>query len=145
MYCPKCKTTELKESPIQGLGVKLDRCPGCRGFWFEESELELLLGNKAVKPFGIPAFATRDANKPCPKCLAALYEFCYPGTNTRVDACNTCLGVWLDNEEWQSIGSARGAENEMACPKCGKQQPHSEQCVACGIFFKKYYAQQNAR
>ena len=39
-----------------------------------------------------------------------------------------------------------GAVDElMECPKCGFTQPTSEECIACGIIFAKYWAVQGRR
>jgi uncharacterized protein len=41
MHCPKCGT-ELKTVALRGVSV--ERCFGCQGTWFDESELERVFG-----------------------------------------------------------------------------------------------------
>lgn len=47
MRCPKCGST-LKETDL--LGIKVDRCDGCKGIFFDQGELEILM--KAQEPKG---------------------------------------------------------------------------------------------
>jgi uncharacterized protein len=42
MHCPKCGM-ELKTVSLRGVNV--ERCFGCGGTWFDESELERLVGH----------------------------------------------------------------------------------------------------
>jgi len=46
MKCPKCGS-DLEE--IDFHGVKVDRCKGCAGLWFDQGEFEILT---AAKPKG---------------------------------------------------------------------------------------------
>jgi hypothetical protein len=48
MRCPKCGD-EMKEVDMAGL--KLDRCPGCEGIFFDAGELEILLEAREPKGF----------------------------------------------------------------------------------------------
>lgn len=41
MVCPKCGTA-LNEESLQGV-VRVDRCPGCKGVFFDDGELELFV------------------------------------------------------------------------------------------------------
>ena len=46
MKCPKCGS-DLEEINYQG--VMIDKCPGCKGIWLDQGELELLaLGQARV-------------------------------------------------------------------------------------------------
>lgn len=47
MKCPKCGSA-LKETDL--LGIKVDRCDHCRGVFFDQGELDILL--KAQEPKG---------------------------------------------------------------------------------------------
>jgi predicted Zn-ribbon and HTH transcriptional regulator len=40
MHCPKCGATLVEE---RYHGVQVDRCPECRGLWFDAGEAESLL------------------------------------------------------------------------------------------------------
>ena len=140
MLCPKCKTATLVKSTLSGEGLVLDRCPECKGLWFDESELSKVLGNKATRYFNVPVNAAVNYSRPCPRCNHTLYEFCYPGTMTLIDACKHCKGIWLDKNEWKQIAAARDIKNMIACPKCHKFQLKSDSCINCGIVFAKYKA-----
>ena len=138
MYCPKCKDITLKTSVEKSKNITLDRCPSCQGIWFDDKELQGILGPRAEKILAIPASARRIDDILCPRCQTGLYEFVYPGTMTMVDACKTCNGIWLDNMEWKEIKTARAAGSQTTCPKCGTRQPKSDACINCGIVFVKY-------
>jgi hypothetical protein len=74
---------------------------------------------------------------------------------TTVDVCQKCKGIWLDPGELERIQLTYEAVNPdgvttadqteaagFACPKCGKEQAMSNECIGCGIIFAKYHAQQ---
>ncbi len=44
MKCPKCGA-DLEE--VEMSSVKVDRCPGCEGLYFDKGEVELLMASKA--------------------------------------------------------------------------------------------------
>jgi len=138
MQCPKCENTSLKGGKIASRNLHLDACPECKGMWFDAGELAQWLGERAEKDFQIPTFAATVPGSECPRCSVDLYEFCYPGTLTLVDACKQCEGIWLDSKEWKAIGHARDESNKINCPKCDTRQMPSDSCKECGIFFAKY-------
>lgn len=41
MFCPVCKTVELKMSDRHG--VEIDYCPQCRGVWLDRGELDKII------------------------------------------------------------------------------------------------------
>ncbi len=145
MQCPKCVDTLLKTVVVKSKNIELDRCPDCMGFWFEDKELSAVLGARAKKNFSIPHFATLQPGAKCPHCHKGLYTFCYPGTMTLVDACKTCHGIWLDNNELKEIHAARNLKNRMHCPKCSTRQMKSDTCVSCGVVFAKFHAAKEER
>ncbi len=48
MKCPKCGS-DLKETEL--LGIKVDRCTGCDGIYFDKGELGIVLAAQAPKGF----------------------------------------------------------------------------------------------
>lgn len=48
MKCPKCGSP-LQEVDL--LGIKADQCTGCRGIFFDQGELEILLKSEEPKGF----------------------------------------------------------------------------------------------
>lgn len=140
MQCPKCKDVSLKKGVVKSRGLELERCPQCKGLWFDNSKLESLLAHKAEKNLTVPGYALEKKDEQCPRCQQNLFEFCYPGTMTLVDVCKSCKGIWLDNNEWKEINTARSVENQMYCPKCATRQVKSESCIKCGVVFSKFAA-----
>ena len=76
-----------------------------------------------------------------------LFTFPYPHTEVMVDVCKTCEGIWLDANEFSQIKAARESappplapDELLVCPKCGKEQPQSPECMNCGLIFAKYWA-----
>lgn len=138
MNCPKCTDSSLKETIVKKSNLKIDRCSSCKGLWFDKNEFSEILGTKAVKKLVVPNTALHNPKVKCPSCNNGLYEFFYPGTTTFIDACKSCGGIWLDNQEWKEINAARDISNKISCPKCKKLQNKSDSCVSCGIVFAKY-------
>jgi len=137
MECPKCDGGLLKPTVVKSKQIEIDRCQTCKGLWFDDKELINILGAKVEKNLSVPDFALLNSKIKCPKCLQGLYEFCYPGTVTLVDVCKNCHGVWLDNNEWKEIKSARNAQKQISCPRCSAKQPKSDSCINCGVVFAK--------
>ncbi len=48
MKCPKCGS-DLQE--VEHLGIKVDRCAGCSGIFFDKGELDILLQAQEPKGF----------------------------------------------------------------------------------------------
>lgn len=140
MLCPRCKNVALTKGTVPGKALELERCPECKGIWFDDGELSNVLGNNAARYFTVPAYAAMSHTRSCPRCNHPLYEFCYPGTMSLVDACKHCKGIWLDNNELKHIATARDIKHTITCPKCHKRQPKSDICIDCGIVFAKYGA-----
>ena len=136
MHCPKCEGATLVKRTTKN--IELDRCPSCKGLWFDQNELSAVLGVPSETALEIPSFSTHHSDINCPKCNKGLSEFCYPGTTTLVDVCIDCHGTWLDNLEWKEIILARDIKNQINCPKCHKKQKKSDTCVSCGIIFSKF-------
>jgi len=107
MNCPKCKDVPLVSGKLKSKQLEVDQCTQCKGIWFDTGELASILGKKAAKPFFIPKTAAISPFVVCPRCSENLYEFCYPGTTTAIDACEDCDGIWLDNKEWSAISKVR--------------------------------------
>jgi len=122
MQCPKCENTPLVSGKVKSDALEVDRCCQCKGVWFDNDELDKLLGKRAKKIISIPDSAVLSPFVQCPRCEASLYECCYPGTTTLVDYCRQCYGCWLDNKEWIAISRAR-----TKCEKPEYEQPEYEE------------------
>jgi len=120
MSCPKCHNVALQEIEIKRSGIKVDRCPQCKGVWFDAGELESLL-SVAAKGLKVPPGAQRSTILFCPRCPASLFRFKYPQTYVKVEMCKECGGLWLDSDEFNEIKSVR-----QALEKTGKLEEHEE-------------------
>jgi Zn-finger nucleic acid-binding protein len=123
MHCPRCKTPLYEEtldgkrrargaSPYRSAAVELkdlasqiwiDRCPGCRGIWFDRDEMATAMRTmQIVDAPDPPADLRTTPREPC-ACPACDVEMLV--TRSRVvqgliyDRCKSCRGVWLDTGE----------------------------------------------
>ena len=114
MKCPTDQS-DLERQTYEG-EIEIDRCPSCGGVWLDQGELEKAQENLAADHsdrlgrIGSVAqayeFARQQAQIPssCPKCDSELYpeEYGYC-SQILVDRCPSCLGIWLDAGELQSL------------------------------------------
>jgi Zn-finger nucleic acid-binding protein len=157
MNCPKCESSVLVEYRVKKTGTRVDRCPSCKGLWFDDGELAEVIGVPSAGRLKVPEGTVAQPQVRCPRCSEPLRLFCYPGTMTLIDMCSGCGGVWLDEHELQEIARSAEARKTAAqsapasvaapdpvqtqtCPKCGHVQPKADECAACGIVFAKYRA-----
>ncbi len=119
--CPKCEK-ELKEIPFEG--VKVDSCSSCKGYWFEKDEFRKAKDEKEEKLSWMDIDLWENDEKfriskdklHCPDCSVPLYEVNYGDSNVKVDVCNLCEGIWLDEGEFKKIVKhlkERGGEKIM--------------------------------
>ena len=101
MKCPNCISPYLTESFDSQGKVHLDRCPKCKGIWFDHKELEKLFA-AASKDLTVQPDA-RELGLICPHCGKSLLTFSYPQTLVKVDMCRKCKGIWLDMGELMYI------------------------------------------
>ena len=86
----------------------------------------------------------------CQQCMAKykLDESKIPGERVTVK-CSRCQHIFLVSKENQSHqeppvqlsleeGSEKADQDSFQCPNCGFEQPHSQECIKCGIIFSKY-------
>ena len=105
MFCPQCKTVNLKQGIVKYKKTQIDYCPTCKGIWFDAGELEEVSA-LAAKDLQIQDGAEKRGRS-CPKCQKALFEFQYPQTLATVDMCKSCKGLWLDAGELKEIETVR--------------------------------------
>lgn len=79
-------------------GVALDKCPSCRGTWFDATELRRVAHDKELEKLAshvgkYPA----QSGFPCPRCGGSCVA-AFVG-DVEVDTCAACHGVWLDAGE----------------------------------------------
>ncbi len=104
MNCPRCGDSF---NTFEFRGIDLDKCNKCNGLWFDEGELKKIekmeltgtdLSKLDVNNHGKLEFNTGSGK--CPKCENPLVEinFMYE-SKIKVDACEVCGGLWLDEGE----------------------------------------------
>jgi Zn-finger nucleic acid-binding protein len=110
-------------------GIEVDRCPACRGAWYDAAELALLEATAApdeAQRRGTIEFALRQSALPCPVCGATMRAFNYRAYNLELDACPHEHSFWLDAGEADRVravmrervrGLARSAQAEAAWAK----------------------------
>lgn len=94
-------------------GLPVDRCPKCKGIWFDGSELERMIrtytsdavsAGKTVTD-AVPSDATiilpSNAMKwVCPRDGAKLERIAYAGDRgTAIEHCDSCGGWWFDHDD----------------------------------------------
>jgi Zn-finger nucleic acid-binding protein len=105
MKCPQCKTTMIVVERNQ---VELDFCTSCRGIWFDEGELELLLNDVTGRDSqavlsgllnSAPIISTEQRFK-CPICRKHMQKIDIGRCGSLViDACKEKHGAWFDGGE----------------------------------------------
>ncbi len=86
--------------------IEVDQCTNCGGIWFDGGELETLLGALAKKKLK-PAGKTELTSRACPRCRCAMLSFNYPQTYAKIEFCEKCHGIWLDEREYDGIYHVR--------------------------------------
>ena len=111
MKCPRDGTALAK---VKLAGIELDKCHKCDGIWLDFGELERIRDSKLTdaeemleRKYGDPSYeegGTKGYMR-CPRCDdGRLQRYTYTYMNpVEIDRCETCLGVWLDDEELTAI------------------------------------------
>ena len=105
MICPACKNEMIVVEYHQ---IELDYCTNCKGVWFDNVELDLLLKTLGLgKPELLlenilrhPEVQSDDKKRKCPICGKTM-RLINVGDKTDViiDICPAGDGLWFDNEE----------------------------------------------
>lgn len=132
--CPACQS---KLQAFQMGPIELDRCPGCRGTFFDGGELEAVLGRSLeVKDRGLPT------NRRCAGCGAAMKAAIVGGL--AVELCQSCKGIFLDAGELRSLNGGDGLRVRadasvhkvlFSCVSCG-QSLDAEAAVRTDVGYK---------
>ena len=109
LMCPKCRKEPMKAETFEG--VEIDRCPVCKGMFFDKGELEEMLvrgeGNTAdTLGFSAVSDAMDQIRAHCPRCLQDMQAVTGPA-DVRIDICNRCSGVFLDQGEFATLQLAK--------------------------------------
>ena len=113
MKCPKCGSAL---ATVRLENIQLDKCHQCDGIWFDAGEVETIRKKALQDPeeilemeYGSPSVHSgqTDGYMQCPRCEShqgrlIQHYFSY-STPVRVDRCQSCLGIWLDDGELNSL------------------------------------------
>lgn len=80
----------------------------------------------------------------CPTCgMQYTIDAFGSSTEIKMDICKVCgsdLGRTTHDSERIPVGKCDSL-TVIACPKCGREQGHGEECIQCGVFFGKIQSQ----
>src|SRR3989304_1595600 len=104
MKCPQCGSGLVS---VQFQTISVDKCPVCRGVWFDSGELSLLVqemkkGELRVEEPG--PRAERSGPNLCPRCSERLLTFDYQyNANIPLNRCPACKGIWVPFHRFGAI------------------------------------------
>ena len=115
MNCPR-DGAHLSKATIDD--IELDACPECAGIWLDYRELKAVCGLSFTEvEQNLRKSLDSDQGEavpsqrymPCPRCPEGrlqqiAYTYMLP---VRVDRCDQCLGIWVDNHELDAIVAER--------------------------------------
>jgi Zn-finger nucleic acid-binding protein len=124
----KCPRDATQLDIGQEMNVEVDRCPTCRGAWYDNYELELLESTvgDADQRKGMIDYAKRESELDCIVCGKRMRAFNYRAYNLELDACLDDHGFWMDAGESDRVlevmkervaGLQRSGEAEAAWNK----------------------------
>ena len=111
MQCPSCKSTSLKPIKLQQR-LPARQCTKCRGLLIDLLSYREWAENHIQPEFISPPKLeeVEDTSKAliCPKCSKIMLKFRITGeTKNKVDVCQSCDEAWLDEGEWELLGSLK--------------------------------------
>ena len=119
MNCPRC-TGALAKEEING--IRLERCPECKGMFLERGELDRVAlphsGDLEFSSLDEETFKHPDDHGPadCPRCESSTMKKVEFNIYTGIilDYCESCSGFWLDGRELSRINEEVRSLNEAA-------------------------------
>ena len=103
MLCPKCNVPLVV---VERNDIELDWCPECEGFWFDESEIDILryklgINHKIINPMELDFVKTDEKICKCPKCNSPMGKVNVQGII--LDKCTRNHGIWFDKSELSEL------------------------------------------
>jgi len=106
MNCPRCSSELII---VEAEGVELDWCSECGGVWFDEGEVEALLGRRQpISELFTAPEAGQDPSCRCPRCSKKLLKVGLK--QTVLDQCPAGHGLWFDRGELAALREAAQTE-----------------------------------
>lgn len=110
----KCPRDGAKLAAVEVGGIELDKCHQCDGLWFDPGELQRIqridrtdFEEQIEQQYGDPTVerGKTDGYMRCPRCAEGrLNEVTYTFVKrVKIDRCDSCFGVWIDDNELDSI------------------------------------------
>ena len=103
MICPACKNDMIV---VEYQRIELDFCPDCRGVWFDEGELRLMLetarleGKFLDEIQHLPETGTEEKPRKCPICRRAMAKNTIGAPSpVMIDVCRQGDGLFFDGGE----------------------------------------------
>jgi Zn-finger nucleic acid-binding protein len=110
MDCPRC-SAPIEQVDIKS--VKVDRCTGCGGTWYDVDELRLLKDTEShgnYRWIDMELWRAREEFRPdtqdglsCPRDGQTMTTAHYGKSDVQIDICGTCRGIWLDKGEYRKV------------------------------------------
>ena len=109
MKCPKCNGN-FNQSDLKG--VKIDECEKCNGKWFDRDELrkakdrtddDLRWLDFDLFDDNDQKYEAKSSERKCPKDSSNMTSLTYRDSKVVIEKCDSCKGVWLDNNEFEKI------------------------------------------
>ncbi|MEA3487725.1 MAG: PAS domain S-box protein, partial [Euryarchaeota archaeon] len=103
VQCPRCWVMLNKEEvELLGPNVIIDVCPKCQGIWFDNEELEKVLGTQKLDSLLTKRTGTESMSKlKCPRCGAMMgLEY---AEDVEIEVCPGGHGAWLDYGELERL------------------------------------------
>jgi Zn-finger nucleic acid-binding protein len=100
MNCPSCDSIRLFERQLQN-GLVIDSCPKCQGTWLDRGELFRLTRNKqeAREYVELLSWRSQTTERLCCRCESPMVVGAFASSETRLDYCSKCEGLWFDASE----------------------------------------------
>lgn len=117
MNCPVCKIPLVI---LERHEIELDYCIQCKGFWFDEGELELLpqaLNIETTFPdlYKRPALKTQEKMRGCPRCNKRMDKFSLTDeAEVILDRCPRGEGIWFDANELGAVFSKHAVPKDQS-------------------------------
>jgi Zn-finger nucleic acid-binding protein len=110
----KCPRDGAELAKVKVTGIELEKCHHCDGLWFDAGELDRVrkldrteIEEQIEKQYGNPVAKSGEVEgyMRCPRCVdGRLQQITYTfEKQVKIDRCEHCLGVWVDDRELDAI------------------------------------------
>ena len=112
----KCPQDGSPLDPVDVRGIEIDKCHQCDGMWLDYGELESIrkmslneIEEELEEKYGSPTVKTGEVSgyMRCPRCgeegRLMRHHVSYFHAPVQVDRCQTCHGIWLDDQELDAL------------------------------------------